>query len=673
MPVTRSFFQRIPFIRITSLFLIGILINHYLQIELHWMGIVVTILLSILIFLWHNSNFSAVKTQNFIISLCILFSGVFYPQKVNDKHSLTFDQKDYYLAEVCQKPAEKANTYQSILRIQSRLLTKPEKVIAYFSKESFDTTLVTGDQLILLAKPQEIKNMGNPFEFDYRSMMRKKGIYYSVYLAPEAYHKTGTKIKRINYLAEKMRDKLIALLAATKIEKEERSVISALTLGYRTELDPETMDYFVNTGTIHVLSVSGLHVALIFFILSFILSGINKGKVGTVIYPAIMVLFLWIYAFITGFSPSVQRSTVMFTFVIIGSILRRPVNIYNSLSASALVLILLDPNVLFDIGFQLSYLAVFGIVLLQPPIAELIQLKNKILKWLWAMFTVSIAAQLITFPLSILYFNQFPNLFWLSNYFVIPGTTILIWLSLGFFVLHPIPVISGILAQIIQFITNLMLGLLKWMSELPYAVSEGIVYSQAETWIIYGLMAAFVIYGFSKNKTWLFGGLMLIITFQISALWEKSDLFNQKTVYVYNSKNTLIHFINCRSNYILSIGKNPITEQEMNMIKNVCNHLKVENPTFIERKKMNNFESSDLKINDQTINFLNCRITFTNQLKFSVLNTNLLEFRMNNPELLKKEITNTTLSGDNLNLKKNQVFSIDFAAKFKEAVFLSLN
>ncbi|MDP2888578.1 MAG: ComEC/Rec2 family competence protein, partial [Bacteroidota bacterium] len=479
MPVTRSFFQRIPFIRIASLFLIGILIAHYLQIELQWMGIVVTILLSILIFLWHNSNFSAVKTQNYLLSLCILLSGVFYPKKVIEKHSPSFDQKDYYLAEVCQKPAEKARTYQTILWIQSRSLPKPEKVIAYFSKESFDTTLVTGDQIILLARPQEIKNMGNPFEFDYRTMMNNKGIYYSMYLQPGTYHKTGIKINRIKYLAEKVRDKLIALLSATKIEKEERSVISALTLGYRTELDPETMDYFVNTGTIHVLSVSGLHVALIFFILSFLLSGINKGKVGTLIYPAIMILFLWIYSFITGFSPSVQRSTVMFTFVIIGSILRRPVNIYNSLSASALVLILLDTNVLFDIGFQLSYLSVFGIVLLQPPMAELIQLKNKILKWLWTMFTVSIAAQLITFPLSILYFNQFPNLFWLSNYFVIPGTTILIWLSFGFFFLYPIPAVANILAQIIQFITQLMLELLKWMSELPHAVCEGIIYSQA--------------------------------------------------------------------------------------------------------------------------------------------------------------------------------------------------
>jgi competence protein ComEC len=672
MPVTRSFFQRIPFIRIFSLFLTGILINHYLQIELQWMGIVATILLSILIFLWHNSNFSAVKTQNYLLSLCILISGVFYPKKVIEKHSLSFDQKDYYLAEICQKPAEKARTYQTILWIQSRLLPKPEKVIAYFSKESFDTTLVTGDQIILLARPQEIKNMGNPFEFDYRTMMNNKGIYYSLYLQPGTYHKTGKKISRFSYLAEQVRDKLVALLAATKLEKEERSVISALTLGYRTELEPETRDYFASTGAMHVLAVSGLHVGLIYLIISSLLSGINRGKIGSVVYPATLIIFLWTYAFITGFSPSVQRATVMFSFVIVGNILRRPVNIYNSLSASALVLMLYNPDVIFEVGFQLSYLAVFGIVLLQPPMANMLKLKNKMLKWAWSLFTVSVAAQLATFPLGLFYFNQFPNFFWLSNFFVIPGATIIIWLAFGFFVLSPFPLIPGILAQIIQFVTSLMLDMLKWISGLPHAVSEGIIYSHTQTWIIYGLIAALVAYFSSKNKTWLFAGLMLLITFQISALWIKSGLINQKIVYVYNSNNTLIHFINGRRNYVLPTGKFPVTEQEINMIQNTCNHLKIEKPTFFDRESRKNFESSDLKIKDQSIRFLNCNIEIENQLQFKIQTTDLFQFKNSNPNLAKKD-TNSYFPANNFYPNENQAFSIDFTSKFKETVLLNLN
>ncbi len=669
MPVSRSVFQRIPFIRITSLFLIGILVNKYLQTELHWMGIVLTILISILIFLWHNSNFSAVKTQNILISLCIVLSGIFYPKKVIEKNFPTFDQKDYFLAEVCQKPDEKAKTYQSILRIQSRLLLKPEKVIAWFSKENFDTTLITGDQLILLAKPQKIKNMGNPFEFDYRAMMQNKDIYYSVYLSPETYRKTGIKINRLIYWAEHVRNNLIALLANTKIEKEERSIVSALTLGYRAELEPETRDYFASTGAMHVLAVSGLHVGLIYLILSFSLSGINRGKLGVVIYPAALILFLWTYAFITGFSPSVQRATVMFSFVIIGNILRRPVNIYNSLTASALILTLYNPDVLFEVGFQLSYLAVFGIVLLQPPIAELLQPKNKILKWLWVLFTVSVAAQLATFPLGIFYFSQFPNFFWLSNFFVIPGATAIIWLTFIFFVLSPLPVIPELIARVIQLITQLMLSSLKWISELPHAVSEGIALSPVQIWIIYGLISAFVIYGFSKNKTWLFSGLVLLIFLQISTLLIKSDLFNQKAVYVYNSKSNLIHLINGRNNYLLMNGENNINEHEMSMIQNVCNHLKLERPKYIEIKKINNFESADLRITDKTVRFLNCRINFSNQLEFNIEGSDFLKFKNSNPQLL----INTTMPADNSYLSGEQAFSIGFTTIYKQAVCLSLN
>ncbi|HEY3373090.1 MAG TPA: ComEC/Rec2 family competence protein [Prolixibacteraceae bacterium] len=673
MIVSRSFFQRIPFIRISSLFLIGILINHYLQIDFYALGILLTLLLSILIFMWNNSQLSGIKIQNLLIILSILVCGMLYPNKINGKYLPTrLDQKDYFLAEICQRPLEKAKTYQSILWIQGRSYPKNEKVIVYFSKEKFDTTLKPGDQVILFAKPQEIKNMGNPFEFDYQSMMHNKGIDFSIYLSPGTYRKTGLRINRFRYLAEQARDKLVTLLAATKIENEECAVISALTLGYRAELDPETLNYFVNTGTIHVLSVSGLHVALIFLILSFLFSGMNKGKFGAILYPTLLLLFLWIYAFITGFSPPVQRSTVMFSFVIIGKVLRRPVTIYNSLLASALVLILLDPNVLFDIGFQLSYLSIFGIVLLQPPLESMIKVKNKSLKWAWTLLAVSMAAQLITFPLSILYFNQFPNMFWLSNYCAIPGTTILMWLTFGFFITSPIPFISGILAQIIQFTTNLMLLILKWISELPHAVIHGIVLSPIQTSIMYACLFACIIYGFSKNKTWLFGSLILLITLQISALYGKYELFNLKSIYVYNSKNSLIHLVNGRSNYIVCVGKYKATRQEINMIQNVCNHLKLQSPKFIELTKVDRFDAPDLRINDKTLRFLNCRINYSDQLKFTIQATDLMKFRRKNPELSKNEIVHEIPITRYASLNGKITYAINFTAHIKKAVCVFL-
>lgn len=673
MPVERSFFQKIPFIRICSLFLIGILLNKYVNPDLRWTAIICTILFSAIVCLWHNSNYTAVKIQNLLISAGIVLAGVFYPVKIQERQLPSFPRKDYYLAEVCQKPADKAKTFQSILKIENNSLAAPEKVIAYFSKDKFDSTITTGDQLILLVKPQEIRNMGNPFEFDYQSMMSKKNIWFSVYLTNGTYKKTGVQVNRVNYWSEQIRDKLVSILKTAIPEKEERSVISALTLGYRAEIDKDTIDYFASTGAMHVLSVSGLHVGLIYFILGFLLAFIKQGRAGSFIFAVVMILFLWIYAFITGFSPSVQRATVMFTFVIIGNNLHRQVNIYNSLTASAFFLILLNPDVIFDIGFQLSYLAVLGIVLIQPVLNQLVELTNPILKWSWSLFTVSVAAQLITFPLGLFYFNQFPNLFWLSGFVVIPITTLIIWVTLFFFIFSWWHGFALILGVIIQKITTVMLVVLKEMDALPMAVSKGIVINSNQTLILYGLLASVVVYGFSKKKQWLYSSLILIVLLQCNVILSNLRLQNQKAVYVYNSKNTMIHLIDGRTNYLVTNRPDSISENEWSMIQRVQHHLKLSEPVLIDQSDRSKFESDGIKMVNNEIQFLNCRIRITNQLNFTKPGFDILTIHLRPVNLSRKAITQTTIATGNSYFNEIQTFPIDFRTKQNGAYFLSLN
>jgi competence protein ComEC len=609
MPATQSIFPKIPFIRITGLFLIGILLNHYLSIDSRLVAILCTLLISALIFFWANSSYSRIQIQNFLISFGIVCIGIFYPVKVKERPLPSFERKDYFMAEVCQKPAEKARTYQTVLLIQNKLLARPEKVMAYFSKEKFDSSLNTGDQLIILTKPQIIKNMGNPFEFDYESMIQARNIWFSVYLTNGNYLKTGHQVNRIIYLAEQVRDKLVSILTKVIREKEERSVISALTLGYRAEIGQDTMDYFASTGAMHVLSVSGLHVGLIYFILGFLLSFLKRGKAGKAIFACVLILFLWIYAFISGFSPSVQRATVMFSFVIIGNGLRRPVNIYNTLMASALLLVLLNPDVIFDIGFQLSYLAVFGIILIQPALYKLIDVTNPVTKWIWSLTTVSIAAQLTTFPLGLFYFNQFPNLFWLSNFIVIPATTLIIWITLIFFSVCPIQSLAFILGVIIEKITHWMLVVLKFLDSLPYAVSQGIVLSQTQVFILFSGIIAIIIFFASKRKGWFLYFLVLILLFQLSDFYEKSKVFNQREIIVYNSKSMMIHLINGRTNYLITNDVLSLSENEISTFEKVKNHLKLSTTQIISLNQSCKSEFEDLVINKNQLQFINAIIS----------------------------------------------------------------
>ncbi len=607
MPVQRSFFQKIPFIRIFSLFLTGILIRHYFHIDVRLVAILLTILISGLLIFWHNSNFIGIKIQNQLLSAGIVICGIFYP---NDsvRQLPSFERKDYFLAEVCQKPAEKANSFQTILRIQNNSLTKPEKIIGYFSKANFDSTISTGDQLILLARPQEIRNSGNPFQIDYQSMMHRNDIWFSVYLKAGSYLKTGNQINRLGLKAELYRDKLISMLTAAITAKEERSVVSALTLGYRTEIDPETLDYFASTGAMHVLSVSGLHVALIYFILGFLLAFVKRGRFGIVFFSVVMILFLWIYAFITGFSPAVQRATVMFTFVIIGNGLRRQVNIYNSLTASAFFLLLLNPEVIFDIGFQLSYLAVFGIVLIQPALNDILEINNPILKWSWSLFTVSLAAQFITFPLGLFYFNQFPNLFWLSSFVVIPVTTAIIWMTLAFFICSPIHGLAMIIGAIIEKTTQIMLLSLKEMDALPYALTEGIVLSPVQVWILFACISAIVIFFATKNKTWLYATLVFFLLFQIVELHEKEKTLNQNFAYIYNTKNPMIHLVNGRNNYMITTDFNKLSRSEKKTFEKVADYLRLNPSQIISTEQLNDYEYDDLIIKKNRMLFTNSMI-----------------------------------------------------------------
>lgn len=604
MPESRNFFQRIPFVRIASLFLAGVLIRHSFLPDGRLIAAVLVGFVSFLILLWHNGNFTSVRVQNMLLAASVLLAGVFYPNFPGRIDGRDFGQKDYYLAEVCQKPGEKARTFQTVLRIQNEKLTEPEKVVAYLSKEGFDSTITTGDQLIILAKPQKIKNQGNPFEFDYRLMMQRRNIWFSVYLEKGTYLKTHRQTFYLGNWAEKVRDRLVEKLALVLTNKEERAVVSALTLGYCTELDQDTLDYFASTGAMHVLSVSGLHVALIFKILGFLLGFLKRGKAGAVVFPVVMVSFLWFYAFISGFSPPVQRATVMFTFVIAGNCIRRPVNIYNSLTASALFLLLLDPNVIFDVGFQLSYLAIFGIVLIQPEFFQVIELKNPALKVTWALFTVGVAAQLATFPLGVFYFNQFPNFFWLSNFVVVPATTAIMWASMAFFALVPFQELAMFAGLLIEKLTFFMLEILKAIDAHPLAVTKGIVATAGQVWVIYGIISAFLIFWFSKRKQWLFCGLFLIIVLQCAVLRENTRLLNQKLILVYNSKSTLIHLINGRTNYLVVNGAN-IQETDEKMIRKVVDHLKLDAPLLLDKNKTCKHSSDDLMIRGDSILFLN--------------------------------------------------------------------
>ena len=200
-----------------------------------------------------------------------------------------------------------------------------------------------------------------------------------------------------------------------KLEGKEYAVVSALVAGYTDDLDIETMKAFADTGTLHVLSVSGMHVGIIYYVLNLLLLFLSKHRYGNILRVLILLSFLWLYSMITGMSAAVMRSAAMLSFIIVGKSFNRYVNTYNIIAASIFFLLIMNPFTLMDVGFQLSYISVIGIIWLQPHIYSIFDFNTKWKDEIWKVVSVSIAAQIATFPLGIFYFHQFPNYFLPSN------------------------------------------------------------------------------------------------------------------------------------------------------------------------------------------------------------------------------------------------------------------
>ncbi|MDX9880860.1 MAG: ComEC/Rec2 family competence protein [Prolixibacteraceae bacterium] len=605
-----NIFQSVPFIRITLWFAAGILCKDIFDFpdKIWWM--VFFLLLPAIVFLSQKSNYRSVGASNYLITLSLFLVGCWHANQ-NDCLLPAFSPgKECYSGVVLEKLSEKPKSFQTILEIRDIKENTYGKVIAYFRKEEGIEHLIPGCQIVFSARLNLIKNQGNPFETDYQAFMQRQGIGYSVYLTSDDYTVLTKRSSNLFIRAENCRDKLLSILRQHNISGEEYTVVAALTLGYRKELDAETRDYFASSGAMHVLAVSGLHVGIIYLLFAFLLSPLKRKRYGALPYTVLVASLIWFYALLAGLSPSVQRAAVMFTFVLIGQNMKRPVNIFNSLAASAFLLMLFNPQVILEVGFQLSYLAVAGIVLFQPVFYHMINVPNRWLDKLWSLLTVSIAAQLATFPLGLFYFSQFPNYFWLSNFIVIPAATLILGATFLLFLLSPVPVLSDWIGIIIRESTRLMLVSLKGIDSLPLAVTGNISISPLQA-VLLMLIIAFG-YWFIQSKSIRELRLLLLLTgaFFLSSFSQNYRLLNQKKMIVYNFEYPVIQFINGRNNYILTDPAKISEEQLSRLIKNVGTHLKLNSPQYIPLGEDIKFADKNLIIRSQVVWFSGETIQF---------------------------------------------------------------
>ena len=536
-----------PLVKINFFLIAGILVGFYTDLSIMLSATFLLLSVLILLFFYKLQKTIAFSITTFITSF---FLGVV----VQNLADVSNDTNHYsrliktgsrlQTVEVCV--SEKLKTTNFANRYFAKVLavddsTSSGKILLNVYKASHAKNLTIGDVLQITTKLLPHRPPNNPNQFDYGKYLTRKSVLAQIYVEPSEILISTRKKKDLWFYTDAFRNKIIENLRKHNFHERELQVVNALILGQQQELDQNVLQDYQLAGAVHVLSVSGLHVGIILLFLNFILAFLPKTKVYNILKFIIIILSLWAFAFVAGLSPSVVRSATMFSFLAAGQCLGRESNIFHTLIASLFFILLVEPSFIFDVGFQLSYMSLFFILWVQPMLQNLWIPKYKITKYFWDILTVSIAAQLGAFPLSIYYFHQFPGLFFFTNLVILPtlgaimalGLVVMIMAYFGF--VPEIPMMF--LEKMIFYLNNIIAKI----ANVETFIIRDISLTQSMLWCLYLLLICIVFWFQKINFKRSLVVLTSIIFLQTVCVYNKIDVENKQSLLVFHSsKKSLV-------------------------------------------------------------------------------------------------------------------------------------
>jgi competence protein ComEC len=528
-----EFFRKAPFVRLLLPFLAGMVVGFSFGVN-QFCALVFLIITFLLAFglVILNKISKDLKYQWLVgvaIHLFLVVAGLFIAKHEMDRLTHQFIPSNRLLITCMLKdyPEEKLNSYKCIAQTYyykqgDTVIAFRNKVVLYFSKGEDVKKLRPGDVISTFVYPNRIVQAERlKGEFDYAAYMLKHGICYTAYVKDKSWQVIDRDQLFFLYKwAIHSRESLLKIYRNIGFTGREFGVLSALTIGYKLGLDDDIKQAYSAAGTMHVLAVSGMHVGLIYVVLMWAFSFLGRIKFGSVIKVLMIVLIVWYYAFLTGLSPSVLRASVMITCIGLGQLTRRKLSVYNSLAIAAFLLLLIQPTDLMDVGFQLSFLAVLGIVSLFPVINSWVVSHGWINK-IWSLAAVSLSAQLATFPLSLYYFHQFPNYFLLANLIVVPLATLGIYGSIILIILSEIKLLLAFVGPLLYGIVFSLNETVCRIERLPFSTTKGITITGYHVVMWYVLIVFAILYMVRKKGTYL----MISLSSVLCLLWLDIGLF----------------------------------------------------------------------------------------------------------------------------------------------------
>ncbi|MDY0780695.1 ComEC/Rec2 family competence protein [Tenacibaculum sp. IB213877] len=461
----------------------------------------------------YNNHYSKHLNTNEVVVLTI--NTILKPGNYYDK----------YKAEVSQINTTKTNG-EILLNIQ---------------KDSFINNLKVDDKLLLQPTFKELIPPLNPHQFDYKNYLAKQGIEHQVFVDNSQFKIVDKRTFSLVGLSAMVREKIQQSLAKYNFSKDEFAVINALLLGQRQEISKELLKDYTNAGAIHILAISGLHIGILLLLLTYLLQPVENLPKGKLIKTFLIVLLLWMFAFIAGLSASVVRAVTMFTFVAIGQSFNSKQSVEYSLVTSMFFILLVNPMFLFDVGFQLSYLAVFGIVWVQPLLYNIWKPKLWFLNKCWQLLTVSVAAQAGILPISLYYFHQFPSLFILSNLAIIPFLGAILVGGITVIVLALVGLLPQFLASAYGIVINMMNSFVGWISSKEDFLFTHIsmsVWLMIALYVVIILTFRFIIKRTAKRFLYVLAAVLLVQSVYIAEKYVRN--IKQEFIVFHKSRQSVI-------------------------------------------------------------------------------------------------------------------------------------
>ena len=492
-------FNEFPFLRYTLFFLLGVALYPFAGILGHgywFVGCVIFfIAYGFFLFLDSRRNRAYFKSLLPLLAYGILvLAGITFSlvkDVTNDPQHLLFHEKiEGYLAEVREIDEPKAKSIANRVKLIAvrkgdTFVPATGEVLIYHAGSQ---TLSPGEVYWIPGQPDLIAGPENPHEFDYAQFMARKQLYHRHFIREgliRVGEQTSWELAREVIL---FRHALEGKIDTYVSRPQSKQIAKALLLGQKGSLEHEVSEAYATAGAMHVLAVSGLHVGIIygFFLLFWKPQQLPPRK--RIPLLLLVIGIIWSYALITGMSPSVLRAATMFTLMGLAQMRARNPSIFNPLALSAMVLVLFDPFIVFSVGFQLSYLALLGILLFQPVIVSWWTPKSRLVDYIWQITSVGMAAQLATFPLSVHYFHVFPTYFILANVMAIPGAFAIMACGIPFLILSFIEPVATLIGSWLSHLISGVNALIFSVQYLPFSKMENLSFNWTEMLLIWGFI-----------------------------------------------------------------------------------------------------------------------------------------------------------------------------------------